>query len=245
MMNLVTFYLHCPLVYTEWLMKPEWIPGLRMCASWIKWQQFIFQKKLDCIISCIRGGVRIHQTKSNTKGSPSKSKYLCGRGGPPSCFGAIVPCEGMKANLQARKQKSPLFTDDGFLYRVGLRFVIWGRVFPNENKRKGPFRRSPPVIIVWNMIYADDACFTGYFIRNNDNKPIYRCGERPPGDTSFGALWNKEARSKFQFKKKLFAVDAAGVHPFINDKNQWWLRNTMAYARAEEVLTIPRRSYTW
>ncbi len=209
-----------PLVYTEDIEKPGVMnSNLGMYRIQLSGNDYIPDKEIGLHYQLHRG-IGIHQTKSNAKGQPLKVSVFVG--GPPSLtLGAVMPLpEGMSelTFAGALGNKRIRYTyNDGFCIASDADFVITGEVYPNENKREGPFgdhlgyyslKHNFPMMRVHKVFHRSNAIW-----------PFTVVGRPPQEDTSFGALIHEITGAAISKEipglKELNAVDAAGVHPLL------------------------------
>ena len=209
-----------PQVYTEDADKPGIMQSnLGMYRIQLTGNDYELNKEIGLHYQLHRG-IGIHQTKANKKGM--SLKVSCFVGGPPShTLSAVMPLpEGISEMIFAGVIGGRRFRytyEDGFAISTDADFVITGEVYPNENKREGPFgdhlgyyslQHDFPLMKVHKVYAKKDAIW-----------PFTVVGRPPQEDTSFGELIHELTGAAIPQEvpglKEVHAVDAAGVHPLL------------------------------
>ncbi len=209
-----------PQVYTEDEDKPGVMNGnLGMYRIQLNGNDYIKDKEIGLHYQLHRG-IGVHQTKAHKKGKALKVSVFVG--GPPAhSVAAVMPLpEGMSevtfAGLLAGRRFRYVYKD-GFCVSTDADFVITGEVYPNENKKEGPFgdhlgyyslAHDFPLMRVHKVYARKDAIW-----------PFTVVGRPPQEDTRFGELIHeltgKALQDEIPGLKEVYAVDASGVHPLL------------------------------
>ncbi len=209
-----------PQVYTEDEDKRGVMNGnLGMYRIQLNGNDYVKDKEIGLHYQLHRG-IGVHQTKAHKKGKPLKVSVFVG--GPPAhSVAAVMPLpEGMSevtfAGLLAGRRFRYVY-EDGFCVSTDADFVITGEVYPNENKKEGPFgdhlgyyslAHDFPLMRVHKVYARKDAIW-----------PFTVVGRPPQEDTRFGELIHeltgKALQDEIPGLKEVYAVDASGVHPLL------------------------------
>jgi 4-hydroxy-3-polyprenylbenzoate decarboxylase len=233
-----------PQVYTEDPDKPGVMnANLGMYRIQLAGNDYIQDKEIGLHYQ-IHRGIGVHQSKANAKGLPLKVSIFIG--GPPSHpLAAVMPLpEGLSemtfAGALGNRRFRYFYDDEGFCISADADFIITGTVYPQENKREGPFgdhlgyyslTHPFPLMKVHNVYHKDDAIWSFTVV-----------GRPPQEDTSFGALIHEITGSALPQEihglKEVNAVDAAGVHPLLFAIGSERYTPFLKERRPQEILTI-------
>ncbi|MGH2623174.1 MAG: UbiD family decarboxylase, partial [Sphingobacterium sp.] len=210
-----------PQVYTEDIDKPGIMSAnLGMYRIQLSGNDYIKNEEIGLHYQLHRG-IGIHQTKANQIGKPLKVSIFVG--GPPSHpLSAVMPLpEGLSemifAGALGNRRFRYFYDEEGFCISADADFVITGTVYPNQNKREGPFgdhigyyslTHPFPLMKVHKVYHRKDPIWSFTVV-----------GRPPQEDTSFGALIHEITGNAIPQQigglHAVHAVDAAGVHPLL------------------------------